>query len=51
MEELKKQIKEKVDNKTYPVEEILEDMEKNPKEYEKYLTMNHPITEIQTDWA
>ncbi len=45
MEELKKLAEKQ--KKTYPILNlVLEDMEKNPKEFEKYLKMESPLCEI-----
>ena len=30
---------------------ILKDFKDNPKQFEKYLTMQYPVEEILTDWA
>jgi len=51
LEELKEIFKTELNKKDYPVEQILKDMEKNPKEYEKYLTMEAPVSEILADWT
>ena len=50
LEELKKQILKRVSDKRL-AEAIAKDIEENPKEYEKYLTMSTPIGEILDDWA
>lgn len=48
LEELKKELKKKQER--YPfVVSILEDMEKNPENYQKYLKMKFPIAEILAD--
>ena len=47
-EELKKELQNKQGR--YPfVVSILEDMEKNPENYQKYLKMKFPIAEILAD--
>lgn len=48
LEELKKELKKKQER--YPfVASVLEDMEKNPENYQKYLKMKYPVGEILDD--
>ena len=48
LEELKKELKKAQEH--YPfVVSILEDMEKNPENYQKYLKMKYPIRDILSD--
>ena len=48
LQELKKELKKKQER--YPfVASVLEDMEKNPENYQKYLKMKFPIREILSD--
>ena len=50
MDELKDDIKNKEEYKTYPIEKILHDMDEHPNKYLKYLTMKNPIAAILADW-
>lgn len=52
LEQLISQIDKEVDKKTYPwIVSVLEDMEKNPQSYERYLKMKNPMAEILDDNA
>ena len=48
--ELKKKISETLSDKK-EANAIIEAIKKNPKEYEKYLTMSRPLDELLADWA
>lgn len=48
--ELKKKVLETLKDKK-EAKAIISSIDKNPKEYEKYLTMSRPLDELLADWA
>ncbi len=48
--ELKRKVSETLKDKK-EAKAIISSIDKNPKEYEKYLTMSRPLDELLADWA